>query len=315
MRVLVTGSGGYIGRVAVPALQRVGHEVLGYDADWFGSTHDAPMTVIGDIRDALVRPDWPDVVVHLAGISNDPMGELDPAVTWGVNYWGTVEMLLHHRNAHHVVVSSCAVYGQATDLCTEESPVNPQSTYAACKAKVDEYLSRRDDIDYTVLRLGTVYGWSPNHRLDLVVNRMVFDALNHKRVTATGNAARPLTHIDDVAAAIVWAVEAQPKREVYNIVGENVRMHVLAEIVGSAAYVPTVLEPSGADTRDYMASGSKALRAGWSPIRTVAGTIGRLLDATGDYDLYNLDTRVRLNVLRRLIADKYLDPQTLRKVA
>jgi nucleoside-diphosphate-sugar epimerase len=311
MRVLVTGSNGYIGRVLVPALQRAGHLVLGYDAGWFGRESEAPMQVIGDIRDTLVYPDWPEVVVHLAGLSNDPMGDMDKALTYGVNLWGTVDMLTHHSDAKHVVVSSCAVYGQATELCDETTPPNPQTTYAVCKARVDDWLDRRITAEYTILRLGTVYGWSPNHRLDLVVNRMVYDALNLRRVKATGNAARPITHIEDVASAIVWAVESPASRQTYNIVGENVRMRDLALEVAHVAAVPVVHEDGGADTRDYMASGTKALRAGWHPTRTVRASLPRLFEKSNGLDHWDLDAGIRINTLRQLIDAGELDPKTL----
>ena len=313
MKVLVTGASGYIGRVVVPALRRAGHDVLGYDTDWFGG--EGNLRVIGDIRDSLVASGWPNAVVHLAGLSNDPMGDLDPALTWEINYWGTREMLLHHGAAKHVVISSRAVYGQSDEMRDETSTLNPQSTYAECKAKVDRYLAMTPGFEYTVLRLGTVYGHSPNHRLDLVVNRMVFDALRKRHVVATGNAARPLVHVEDVASAIVWAVERPATGDIYNIVGENMRMHELANLVAAFAVVPVHLVTGGADSRDYMASGSKALRAGWAPRCSVEGSLSRLFGQSRGYDDRALSAKVRLARLRFLIGDGTIDPHTLRFTA
>lgn len=302
MRVLVTGSAGYIGSVLVPALQRAGHEVLGYDLGWFGPDTKSKWWVRGDIRDPLVHPKWPEVIVHMAGLSNDPMGELSPALTHTINHWGTVDMMTHHYGVRHVVISSCAVYGQATDLCDEGSPVNPQTTYARAKAQTDEWLRERG-YDNIVLRLGTVYGPSPNHRLDLVVNKMVHDAIVNRRVIANGNAARPLTHIEDVASAIVWAVENEAQG-IHNVVGENTRMLTLARDVADLASCPVVSIDGGPDTRDYMASGSKLLAAGWSPTRTVAGSLPALFDFTTDPAFAG---GVRIQQLRALIDGGTLD--------
>lgn len=307
MNVLVTGSAGYVGSVLVPVLRAGGHRVLGLDAGWFGNDRYADIRVIADIRDDTVDHEWPDVVVHLAGLSNDPMGDLAPVLTYGINRWGTIDVLNRHPLARHVVISSCAVYGQAHDTCTEESPVNPQTVYAGAKAMVDDYVANRDDPRAIVLRLGTVYGPSPNHRLDLVVNKMVHDGLAEGVLTATGNAARPLTHIDDVARAIRWAVEGK-ERGVFNVVGENIRMVALAHIVADATGTRARVAPSGADTRDYMASGSKLLAAGWAPNRTVASSVLTLVQM-------NPPGHVRIDQLRALMASGALNPKTLRSAA
>ena len=317
MNVLVTGSAGYIGSVLVPALKRAGHTVLGYDTGWFGDDTQSTWFVRGDIREPLVHPLWPDVVVHLAGLSNDPMGDLDADLTWGINHYGTLSMMQRHDEARHVIISSCAVYGQASTLCDEATPVNPQTTYAECKALVDEWATNYVP-DHAILRLGTVFGPSPNHRLDLVVNRMVYDAMNSRSVRVTGDAARPLTHIEDVASAIVWAV-GNDAQGIYNVVGENVRMKELGRDVARVASCPVKFESGGADTRDYMASGRKLLAAGWYPTRSVAGSLPALFEFTADFIpavLGPTDSNyIRLAQLTRLIESGELDPQTLRRAA
>lgn len=301
MRVLVSGSAGYIGSVLVPVLKRAGHTVLGYDAGWFGDDNASQFGVRGDIRDTLVVTDWPDVVVHLAGLSNDPMGDLTPTLTWEINNYGTQDMLVHHARARHVIVSSCAVYGQAAEVCDEEAIPNPQTVYAQCKARVDEWAMTSPLIrEAIILRLGTVFGPSPNHRLDLVVNRMVFDAMNGLGVRVAGDAARPLTHIDDVAAAILWAVEGHATG-IYNVVGENVRMRELGREVAKLTASPIRFEDGGEDTRDYMASGSKILGAGWAPTHSVAGSLPALVEFT-TMDMWDLPHHVRLNQLKDRIS-------------
>lgn len=311
MRILVTGSEGYIGPVVVKALRERGHKVLGYDTCWFGRWSEADALVIGDIRDRLVRHEWPDVVVHLAGLSNDPLGDLSPALTSAINQWGTIDLIGAGNGAtRHVVISSCAVYGARQDLATEDSDVAPLTAYARAKAMVDAWVMR-NTYNTMVLRLGTVFGHAPNHRLDLVVNRMVFDALENGGVRVQGNAARPLVHVDDVASAVVWAAEGR-RHGIYNVIGENVRMKDLGRDVASFADVPIKYEDAGADARDYQASGQKALAAGWAPSRSVAGSLPVLFERTMTYRREDLPSRIRLSAL---MARADLDPKTLRSVA
>lgn len=307
MKIVVTGSEGYIGPVIVRELKAAGHRVLGYDTCWFGRWSDADQLLIGDIRETLVNKDWPDVVVHLAGLSNDPLGDLSPTLTVQINQWGTIDQIRHYYDARHVVISSCAVYGATSELATEESKVSPLTAYARAKAYVDEW-AQAHEFNTINLRLGTVFGHAPNHRLDLVVNRMVFDALNNGGVRVQGNAARPLVHVEDVASAVLWAVEGKAQG-IYNVIGENVRMRDLGREVAAFADVPVKYEDAGADARDYQASGEKLLRAGWSPSRSVAGSLPVLFERTLDYEREDLADRVRLSALR---ARGDLDPKTLK---
>ncbi len=283
MRVLVTGNLGYIGPAVVRRLREAGHHVTGVDVGWY-------------VHDYAGEPVWPDkqyfadirkpadawflgidAVVHLAGLSNDPIGELDPEVTSDVNYVGTAEMLL--AGARNVVVSSCSVYGANSAIATEDTPVNPLTAYARAKADVDRYLGLFDGYlgltNWASLRLGTVWGYSPGHRLDLVVNRMVHDA-TFGAITATGNAARPLVHVEDVADAVLTFVE-NDAQGIYNIVGENIRMYDLADRVALASgkrNLRVAKLAGSADARDYMASGAKALaRANWLPQHRLADSL------------------------------------------
>jgi len=313
MRVLVTGSAGYLGPIVVRRLKEAGHTVVGYDTEWFGRDTESTWSVRGDIRDPLVHPDWPEVVVHMAGLSNDPMGDLDRDLTRAINWDGTTEVVDRYRRARHVVISSCAVYGQSEGIATEDTKPNPLTCYAQCKANVDWALMDRS-VRGISLRLGTVFGDSPNLRLDTVVNRMVFDAVNGGPVTTYGNAGRPLVHIEDVASAIVWAVGGS-KRGIYNVVGENVRMRDLGRAIASFAGIRLEQKDGGADTRDYMASGEKLLKAGWSPTHTVEGSLPVMFEKFLRYDKYDLPNHVRLTQLQRLMAAGELDPKTLRFAA
>jgi nucleoside-diphosphate-sugar epimerase len=314
MRVLVTGFAGYLGPVIVKRLLDAGHYVVGYDTGWFlpnyAETPVWPDKVrLADIRDIGLWPEKVDAVVHLAGLSNDPMGALDEHLTADLNVVGTLTAVATLPLARHVVVSSCAVYG-ATTTATEETPVHPLTAYASGKARVDAALHDAiSTLTHNVvsLRLGTVFGYSPGHRLDLVVNRMVYDAVNNGcYVRATGNAARPLVHVEDVADAVEFFLTKRPDViGIVNVVGENVRMHDLARRVAAYAEVDLDLQPPGADQRDYMASGAKLAALGFTPKRTVEGSLPVLFEKTiglppGQYQ--------RLPALQRLIASGRLTP-------
>ena len=291
--VLVTGNLGYIGPVVVRRLREAGHKVTGVDTGWY-------------VHDYAGEPVWPhkqyfadirklssgwlagvDAVVHLAGLSNDPIGDLDPSLTTDINYIGTVGMLL--PGARNVIVSSCSVYGANKQIANEDTPVNPLTHYARAKADVDNWVHAFGETvgikNWASLRLGTVWGYSPGHRLDLVVNKMTYDGLHLGRIDATGNAARPITHVEDVADAITTFVE-NDRQGIYNIVGENVRMYDLADRIASAiesiTVKPAVVKhPTGADARDYMASGAKALaRANWLPQHRLADSLPDLISHT-----------------------------------
>ena len=309
MRVLVTGWAGYIGPVLVRRLRAAGHYVIGWDLGIFLPQYVEPpewpdKVRFVDIRDADLWPERVDAVVHLAGLSNDPMGNLDADLTHAINVNGTLGVFDNYRNSRHVVVSSCSVYG-TSKMATEDDTPAPLTHYAMGKAAVDKAVqfAVTHDEDAVCLRLGTVYGYSPGHRLDLVVNRMSWDAVNTGYVRATGNAARPLTHIEDVASAVLFMLD-RPETGIYNVVGENYRMHDLARAIARYAATDAVLDPPGADQRDYMADGSKLRALGWESQHTVAGSLPVLMQHT-----ITLPPRTyeRLPALRALMQRGYLD--------
>ena len=312
MRVLLTGNLGYIGPVVTAALKRAGHEVMGLDTGWFLPNLAAPPEwpeeqVFGDIReDGLFLS--ADAIVHLAGLSNDPMGALNESLTERVNLDGTLNLIASHPDIRHVIVSSCSVYG-AAEMATEETPVAPQTAYATAKAAVDYYVQRRNlrGLNAVSLRLGTVYGWSPGMRLDLVVNRMTYDATHGLGITVTGNAARPLTHIEDVASAIVFMLD-RPETGVFNVVGENWRMRDLAETIAWATKAKIREQDTGSgDARDYMASAAKLEALGWQSEWGVGDALADLLRAGHILGLGSPFRYERLHALKDLIRSGYLD--------
>lgn len=315
MRVLVTGNLGYIGPVVTRHLKAAGHYVFGLDTGWF-------------LPNLASLPEWPDeqrfrdfrvptvglhpeAVVHLAGLSNDPMGELDPTLTDAINYGGTLAAIKGNPAARHVVISSCSVYG-ASDMATEESELAPLTTYAQTKAYIDDELHGAVGWANAVsLRLGTVYGYSPGHRLDLVVNRMTYDAVHGRGVTVTGDASRPLVHVEDVARAIVFMLE-RPETGIYNVVGDNYQIDVLGQLVATITGATLIRKPSDTDARDYMADGSKLINLGWEPRYTVAGSLPVLAEKS--LSLLGVPSRyVRLSALKNLIESGVIGPDLRRK--
>ena len=316
MRLLVTGWAGYLGPHVVRLLKEHGHYVIGLDTGWFLANYAEPPVypdeaIFADIRDGITLNFPVQAVVHLAGLSNDPLGEIDPLLTRNINCGGTLEIADTLHDIRHVVASSCSVYGTA-DMATEETEPTPLTAYARAKDRVDRNVTF-PYYNAANLRFGTLYGYSPGHRLDLVVNHMVYDATRGRGITVNGNAARPLTHVEDAARAIVQAVESPLMRGIYNVGGENYRMQELGRVVRDAVgedygYPPgLVFAHGGADQRDYSVSSEKLLATGFRFEHTVASSLPELVVKTAS--LPGLASRyVRLNTIQALIKSGYLDP-------
>lgn len=299
MRVLVTGFAGYIGPVVVRRLKAAGHKVDGLDAGWFLPQYASvpawpDRAEFGDIIDGTSSD--PDVLVHLAGLSNDPLGALNPDLTNRINKIGTLDMIAQSFRVRHVVVSSCAVYGSNDTTVDEETAPNPLTAYARAKASVDiqaSHIAR----NLVSLRLGTVYGPSPGHRLDLVVNRMVYDAVHGKGVTVSGSSWRPFTHVEDVAEAVLRAVEGDFVG-IRNVVGQNMRIDTLGKVVANTIGSGYVVRDSP-DARDYRAT---TLYPEWMEYRhSIEGSIFELAEFS--LSLPGLPSRYeRLVTIKQLIA-------------
>jgi nucleoside-diphosphate-sugar epimerase len=280
MRVLVTGHMGYIGPVMVHTFKRAGHFVGGLDTGFFReclTSHEGcrpDIEVIKDIRDIGVGDvDRFDCIVHLAALSNDPMGELAPELTMQINYEASVRAARVAKAARvdrFIFSSSCSLYGAAStsEPLTEEAAFNPVSAYALSKIKTELALRELADDHFTpvYLRNATAYGVSPRLRLDLVLNNLVAWAKTSGciRVTSDGTPWRPLVHIEDISRAALCAAEA-PQAAVHNEafnVGRqdgNYRIREIAEAV--AREMPEAsLEITGetvGDLRSYKVSFEK----------------------------------------------------------
>jgi nucleoside-diphosphate-sugar epimerase/SAM-dependent methyltransferase len=298
-RVLVTGHLGYIGACLVPQLQAAGFELTGCDTNLyaacsFGSEPLALPNLACDIRD-LQADDLRgfDAVVHLAGLSNDPLGELNPALTDAINAQATVRLGALARDAgvqRFVFSSSCSNYGAAGDeLLDEDAPLNPVTAYGRSKVAAEQGLQAlaSEQFSPVYLRNATVYGCSPRIRFDLVVNNLVAWAHTTGQVMlkSKGLAWRPLVHVNDVAAAFVAALQAPPEavhNRAFNIgrSTENYRVRELAGLV--AARMPgtqlAMAEGADVDVRNYRVDCSRAQNSlpGWRPAWTVADGIDAL---------------------------------------
>jgi nucleoside-diphosphate-sugar epimerase len=302
MRVLVSGHDGYIGCALVPRLRAAGHEVVGLDSFLFGSCafgrEPDPVPCIGkDVRDVGVGDlEGFDAVVHLAAISNDPLGDLNPATTYDINHRGAVHLAAVAKAAgvgRFAFSSSCSLYGAAgDDALTEEAAFNPVTPYGRSKvlAEADIGALADDSFTPTFLRNGTAYGVSARLRIDLVVNNLVGLAVATGRVEmrSDGSPLRPLVHIEDISRAFE-AVLAAPRelvhKEAFNVgrSQENYRIRDVALLVEEEVAGSRVSFAAGAgpDARNYRVDCDKiaTVLPAYRPTWTVRDGVKELRDA------------------------------------
>jgi nucleoside-diphosphate-sugar epimerase len=303
MKVLVTGHDGYAGCLLVPLLRRAGHDVVGLDSGLYagcalGAEPDPGVPALRrDVRDVEAADlEGIDAVAHLAGVSNDPLGDLNPDVTYDVNHLGTVGLARAAKAAgveRFVFSSSCSNYGAAgEELLDESAPFNPVTAYGHSKVLAEQALSELADAHFSpvFLRSGTAYGVSPRLRGDLVVNNLVGYAVATGEVLfkSDGSPWRPLVHVEDMARAFVAALEAPRDAvhgEAFNVgaTAENYRVRTVGELVQELVPGSRIAfgEGAGPDVRTYRVSCEKlaATLPDARPRWTVAQGIAELRDA------------------------------------
>ncbi len=329
MRVLVTGSNGYIGPVMLSILKKAGHEVSELDTGYFADSSSSRR----DVRD-LTPADLAGVnaVVHLAALSNDPMGELQRDWTHQINCEGSLHIARIARDAgvsRFLFASSCSIYGASeNEFATETSPVQPLSAYAISKVKTEEGLDKLASSTFSPvsLRNATAYGVSSNLRLDLVLNNLVAWAYTTGKVQimSDGSPWRPIVHIEDIARAFAAVLDA-PREAIHNqafnvgATEENYQVRDLGQIVseivpGSVVSYGNLSSP---DPRNYRVNFSKiraalpGFRTEWTARRGAA----ELLAACRELNLQESDLQsrhyIRLKQLKHLLDSGELD-ETLR---
>ncbi|MFB2645893.1 NAD-dependent epimerase/dehydratase family protein [Raphidiopsis sp. BLCC-F218] len=334
MKILVTGTEGYLGSLLPPLLIAKGHKVIGVDTGFYkvgwlyNGTEITVKTLNKDIRN--INPEdleGVDAIVHKAELSNDPTGQLAPHITYDINHLGSVRLANLAKTMgvrRFVYMSSCSVYGIATDGdVTEESPVNPQTAYAECKTLVerDIKLLADDDFSPTFMRNATAFGASPRMRFDIVLNNLAGLAWTTKEIkmTSDGTPWRPLVHALDICKAIVCVLEA-PRDIIHNQVfnvgdtQNNYRVREIAQII--AATFPNcklTFGNNGADNRSYRVSFEKintvlpGFKCDWNAERGAQQLLNlfQQIDMTEDTFLFRGFTR--LKQLEYLIRTQQLD--------
>jgi nucleoside-diphosphate-sugar epimerase len=281
MKVLVTGVEGYIGALLAPILMARGHEVVGLDCGYYrdgwlysdrNQISQFPRMINKDLRN-VVESDLQgfDAVVHLAELSNDPLGQNNPDNTFKINHVGSVNLATKAKKMgvhRFVYTSSCSVYGVGKgDFLAEDAELNPQTAYANCKVLVERDVGELADASFSpvFLRNATAYGTSPRMRFDIVLNNLagLAKTINKIAMVSDGTPWRPLVHVLDICKAIYCALEA-PKEAVHGQIfnvghnGDNYQIREIAEIVGGEfPGCEVTLGPSGGDNRSYRVSFDK----------------------------------------------------------
>lgn len=336
MRVLVTGTEGYIGIVVPQFLMERGHEVLGVDtgfhrAGWLYGNDVAvmPKTLAKDIRLLDERDlEGVDAIVHMAELSNDPVGQLNPRITYDINHLGSLHLagLAKQQGIERFVyTSSCSVYGLAEDDMVDElSPTNPQTAYAVCKTLVERDVSLLADDSFspTFLRNATAYGASPRLRFDIVINNLSGLAwtTGEIRMDSDGTPWRPFVHIRDIATAIACTLDA-PREivhdQIFNVGNSraNYQIRDIAQIVREEfpGCSVTLKDGGGPDTRSYRVSFDKindllpGFSCAWDAelgVRELRRVFERIDLNSGDFGWRGY---TRLKQIEYLLASKQID--------
>ncbi len=327
MKVLLTGHDGYIGTLLAPMLMNAGHDIFGIDNYLFEPCYFGPS--IPDIHS--LRLDIRsiehhhligyDAVIHLAGLSNDPLGDMNPECTYDINYRATIKLARMAKQAgikRFIHASTCSIYGASgEEFLTEDAGFNPVTPYGEAKMWVERDLAQLagDNFSPTCLRSGTAYGNSPKLRGDLVINNLLGYAVTTGKILlkSDGTSWRPLVHVEDIALAFKAALEA-PRDRIHNqafnvgITSENFRVSQLAEMVADCVPGSSICYAKGAgpDKRNYRVNCDKIADR-------LPGFVPKWTAETGIEDLAKAYVR-NDTMFEELIGSRYLRVKRVREL-
>lgn len=333
-KVFVTGIDGYIGTVFGPTLMDRGHEVTGCDTGFhrigwlYNGVSAMPKVLTKDIRN-ITADDLKghDAVIHLAELSNDPVGQLSPTITYDINHKGSIRLANLAREAgieRFIYFSSCSVYGASADKAQDENgDTAPQTAYAECKLLVERDLKEMasDDFSPTFLRNSTAYGASPRQRFDLVVNNLAGRAWTTKQIKmdSDGTPWRPLVHILDICQAAACVLEAPREvihNETFNVgaASENYQVRDVANIIGETfPGCEVIFGDRGGDKRDYKVNFDKittklpGFKVKWNVKKGAQQLLDIFQRIKMDKDLFESPAHTRLKRIQNLLETQQID--------
>lgn len=335
MKVFVTGTDGYIGSILAPYLMKHGHQVVGLDTGFYcsGSLYDGyngfKTQIVKDIRRVELEDlKGFDACVHLAELSNDALGQMDPEITYAINHRGSARLAKLCKEAgisRFIYSSSCSVYGIASqDIVSEETEPNPVTAYAKCKILVEQELGELalDDFSPVMFRNATAFGASPRMRFDIVVNNLSGHAWTSREIklTSDGTPERPLVHVLDICQAFTRALNL-PREALHNQIinvgdtKQNYRVREIAEVIADT-FTGSRLSfgKSDGDERSYRVSFEKikSLIPEYNPtidVEAGAKELKKLFEEINfSRDDFELPAYTRIKQLRELIRAEKIDP-------
>jgi nucleoside-diphosphate-sugar epimerase len=292
MKILITGACGYQGTKLIPLLLSKKHKVTAIDTQWFGNKLKKNKNLknykknILDIKKNDVKEI--DVIIHLASIANDPMGDLNKNLTWEVSCLGTMQLLelaVKNKVKKFIYASSASVYGVKKEKKVIETlSLKPISTYNKAKMIAEKtILSYSNKIDVTIVRPATVCGVSPRMRFDLSVNMMAYQAIKNKKMTVFGGQqTRPNIHIDDLLDLYQFFLKKNKKfNGIFNAGFENLKIIEIAKKVKKIIPAEIKIFKNNIDIRDYRLDSSKLLSLGFKPKKNVGDAIREIKEHYG----------------------------------
>lgn len=293
MKILVTGASGYQGAKLVPSLLKKNHKVIAIDTQWFGNNLKQNKNLISMKKNILNLTEknlkGVDIIIHLASIANDPMGDLDKNLTWEISCLGTMHLLeiaIKNKIKKFIYASSASVYGIKKESKVKENlSLEPISTYNKAKMITERLiLSYQKKINITIIRPATVCGVSPRMRFDLSVNMMAYQALKNKKMKVFGGQqTRPNIHIDDLVNLYQFFFKKHKKfNGIFNAGFENLKIIEIAEIVKKIIPAKIKIFKNNIDIRNYRVNSSKLLRLGFKPKKNVEDAIKEIKNHFSD---------------------------------